>query len=532
MGVFSELSAAIMWPQEQKHHNYIDKRIMPWLDLHFPADSSFYGRVFLGYHRKDGNGIYNLTRRNIDELAPFIPEMHISRNVDYYITANSMCGVRRVTEDVFGLHNIVIDIDCHEDIPNSADLTAALIWRCARDLWGTGECPEPNSVVFSGRGVQLWWALEPASVKIQYWYKRMQAWLMDALQGVLDDNPEELGDLSIDRSASIRLAGLFRLPLTYNTKTGRKGRMQILHSERYKLQDMLETYVPREYNPHLSKSQEKAPWTVVEGKQEQKIYQPYVPLALRDSEVLQGGSSAMAARVQQLVRLRALRKAGIGDEMRDRFCFAVYCALLADHDQTEAWERLLAFNDGFKEPLPLDKLRQAMSTASVRQYRLTNKWVITELEINETEQDAIGLHPNAGDSTKTKTKNYTRDLIRRTVREDRDNKILAMFADGSSKSQIARTLDVSWNTVAKVISAEEARRSSQIAEQEAEEAEIMEAMEQVAVGAEGQKIAKMPGGANSSKMVHNNIASYSHSGLSVSSRGRQRGRPPGSDPPS
>ena len=111
--------------------------------------------------------------------------------MDYYITANSVSGVRRVTEDVFGLHNIVVDIDCHEEGARSMELLAAFIWRCGRDLWNIDECPEPNSIVFSGRGVQLWWAIEPASAKIQYWYKRMQAWILDALQGVLDEYPEE-----------------------------------------------------------------------------------------------------------------------------------------------------------------------------------------------------------------------------------------------------------------------------------------------------------------------------------------------------
>ena len=158
----------IVMPRKQFNHRYIDSRIMPWLDLHFPADSSFNGRIFLAYRRKDGNGIYDLSRRNIGELSSFVEEMHVSRNMDYYITANSMCGVRRVTEDVFGLHNIVIDIDCHTE-GHSPALLADFIWRCSRDLWSTGDCPEPNSIVFSGRGVQLWWALEPASAKIQYW---------------------------------------------------------------------------------------------------------------------------------------------------------------------------------------------------------------------------------------------------------------------------------------------------------------------------------------------------------------------------
>ena len=513
----------VTMPKMQFNHNFIDRKIMPWLNLHFPADSSFNGRIMICYRRKNGDGIYNLMRSDISQLANFVPEMHISRNVDYYLTANSVCGVRRVTEDLFGLHNIVIDIDCHAEAINSSEILSAFIWRCSRDLWNTEECPEPNSIVFSGRGVQLWWAIEPASAKIQYWYKRMQAWLMDALQSVLDESPEEFEELSIDRSASIRLAGLFRMPLTYNTKTGRKGSLRILRKERYVLREMLEAYVPAEYNPNKKNAQDKPSWG--DSELVDVPVQEYVPLAARDAEVLRGGSSAMAARVQQLVRLRALRNAPVGEEMRDRFCFTVYCALLADHEQNEAWQRLLAFNEGFKEPLSYSALKQAMSSATDRKYRLTNSWVITELEIDEDEQKAIGLHPSSDAVRATrKRRNYTRDLIRKTVKDDRDNKILALFSEGMSKAQIAREMDLSWNTVAKVISAEEERRAAIEAAQEAQEA-----MQQVAVGAEQ---IQNSADAQSSKSVHNNIVFYSEPSSAVSSPDRQPILNKGTDPPS
>ena len=503
----------ITMPKTQFNHRYIDSKIKPWLDLHFPADSSFNGRIFLAYRRKDGNGIYDLTRRNIGELSSFVEEMHVSRNMDYYITANSVCGVRRVTEEVFGLHNIVIDIDCHAGTHSPA-LLADFVWRCSRDLWSTGDCPEPNSIVFSGRGVQLWWALEPASVKIQYWYKRMQSWLMDALQGVLDESPEQLGELSIDRSASKKLAGLFRLPFTFNSKTGRKGSLQIRRKTRYSLRKMLEEYVPAEYNPNHKKPSERFRGGFEVESELPK--QEYVPLAGSDAEVLKGGKTAMARRVQQLVRLRALRNAPMGEEMRDRFCFTVYCALLADHEQEEAWRRLVVFNEGFKQPLPYPALKQMMSSATEKKYRLTNKWVIAELVISEDEQEAIGLRVAEARSERM-SRNYTRDLIRKSLREDRDNKILALFSEGKSKSEISRELGLSWNTVAKVIAAEEKRSAVM---------EETEAIEQVAAGAEYQNVPIT----TSLKMVRNNIVSYGEGSTKVSFSGgravRSRGEPP------
>ena len=68
----------IAMPKEQYKHKYIDRKIMPWIDLHFPADSSFDGRIVLCYRRKDNQGIYNVTRSDISKLADFVSEMHIS----------------------------------------------------------------------------------------------------------------------------------------------------------------------------------------------------------------------------------------------------------------------------------------------------------------------------------------------------------------------------------------------------------------------------------------------------------------------
>ena len=352
---------------------------------------------------------------------------------------------------------------------------------------------------------------------------------MDALQSVLDENPEQFEDISLDRSASIKLAGLFRLPFTVNTKTGRMGTAQILRKERYVLREMIESYVPAEYNPNKPTGRIRRAWAVT-NEIEQVPEQEYVPLASRDAEVLRGGSTAMAARVQQLIRLRALRNAPMGQEMRDRFCFTVYCALLADNNQADAWNKLLAFNEGFKEPLSLSALKQQMSSATERKYRLTNTWVIGELKITEDEQEAINLHPTSAQSERHKAPNYARDLIRKTVKEDRNNKILAMYADGLSKAQIAREMEISWKTVSKVINDEQARMEALRAAQDAVEAALIE--EPVAVGAETQTQSKNQENTSYVKTVLNNIVFYGDSSPVMSLEGVQSQKSRGKDPPS
>lgn len=431
-------------PIQQKNHNFIGAEILPWLRLHFPADSSYHGRVHLGQHRKNGTGLFGITCRDIDELQDYIPLMHISQNLDYYITANSFSGVQRVTEDVFALHNIVVDVDCHtEEGVNTTEAVAAFLWRASRDLWAEGSFPSPSSIVMTGRGVQLWWAIDPISVKVRHWYGRVQSWLMDKLQDVLQDNPEELGDLSIDRAASRKLAGWYRLPLTYNTKAQRWGKLQILKDRRYTLQELIEC-VPGDYTPQTMDAPRRR----------------IAALAEHDSDVVRGCTTAMARRVLSLMQLRAMRKAPIGAEQRDIYNFVVYCSLLGELGHDEALARTILFNDGFQLPMTLSELENTLSSAMQKRYPLTNEWVIHELTITEHEQDLIHLYPFRKQWDDCRP-NESRDVIRRTIREDRDARILALFYSGLSRAEIARRLDLSRNTVGKVVAAALAQEQAQ-----------------------------------------------------------------------
>ena len=50
-------------PIRQRIHNYISGDILPWINLHFPADSAYKGRVFIGQRKRDTSGRCNLPDR-------------------------------------------------------------------------------------------------------------------------------------------------------------------------------------------------------------------------------------------------------------------------------------------------------------------------------------------------------------------------------------------------------------------------------------------------------------------------------------
>ena len=423
-------------PKLQIRHNYIDRTIDQWLDIHF-GDQSFNGRVILG-RRKHGGGIYTMTARSLSDLRPYVLMMHASRQRDYYITANTVSGVNRTADGLFGLQNIVIDIDCH-DKDKQADapfLVQDFIWRCERDLWSDGELPRPNSIVRTGRGVQLWWAIKPCHASCRYYYDQIKTGLIDRFEMLLGEYSEQLAGLELDRAASINPVGYFRLPCTYNTTAKRYSSLQVLHSDRYDTHELAGYIRPLPAQDRPEK--------------------PTEPVAMQkcDLIVLHNAYSTGANRVMQLVKLRNLRDNEVGAETRNNLCFSVYNALRMSFDHDEAIERLRAYNSGFKQPMSEQELQHTICSA-VRKggYKYTNARLIELLEITPEEQDAIGLHPFTGKYRPWShaRPNATRDAVRKARREGRDAQIIAMHQNGISQAETARQLGLSRNTVARVI---------------------------------------------------------------------------------
>ena len=428
-------------PMRQINHKHIDGAINQWLDIHF-GDTSFNGRVVIG-HRKNGGGIYTMTARPLTELRTYIGMIHVSQRLDYYITANTISGVTRRESGLFGLQNIVIDIDCHKDdeIHRIPELVQAFIWYCKRDLWSQETVPTPNSIVRTGRGVQLWWALKPCYGgsdygKSRYHYDKIKNTFIDHIECLLSEYSEELNGLEVDRGASVNPVGYFRLPCTYNTKAKKYSSLEILHSERYDQRDLTLLEAPEQ--------------PVCEKKSSQNI----IPLLESDIPVLKNFHSTGAKRVIQLINLRNLRRNDVGAETRNNFNFSVYNALRMSYDHDAAMIRLRSYNAGFINPMTEDELENCIVTAKhLNGYKYTNEKLIELLNITEEEQDSIGLYPFKGkyrpwDHSKP---NASRDATRKALKDDRDAKIVAMVTSGISQAEVARQLGIGKNTVGRVM---------------------------------------------------------------------------------
>lgn len=436
-------------PRKQTRHNYIPREIDRWLNVHF-GDQSFNGRVFIG-HRKHGGGVYTMTARSLSELRPYVMMIHASQRLDYYITANSVSGTSRTKNGLFGLQNIVVDIDCHEDGIDAREAVEAFLWYARRDLWSDGTLPMPNSIVRTGRGVQLWWAIVPCHSSCQFHYDQIKVGILDRLEDLLEENPEI--NLTLDRSASMNPVGYFRLPGTYNTAAKRFGSFEVLCNERYDTHE-LAGYI--------------TPLPRTERRTEAPKPSQSVPMQECDIIVLHNNYSTGANRIMQLIKLRNLRNNEVGSETRNNLCFSVYNALRMSYDHDEAMERLRAYNEGFKRPMTEQELEHTICSAKRKGgYKYSNEKLIELLEVTPKEQDIIGLHPFSGTYKPWShaKPNATRDAVRKARRDDRDNKIIALYQAGVSQAETARRLGISRNTVARVLKEWSAQKDLEIAQE-------------------------------------------------------------------
>jgi hypothetical protein len=343
-------------------------------------------------------------------------------------------------DGLFVLQNIVIDIDCHTAGRNTSALVQAFLWRAERDLWSGGDLPRPNSIVKTGRGVQLWWSIKPCHATCLFYYNQIKTGLIHHIEDLLSEYPEELDGLTVDSAASSNAVGYYRLPCTFNTASKSYGTLQVLHKGRYDAQE-LAGYIQPLPRP---KTSQRASESQIEA----------IPMGRGDLIVLHNAHSTGANRVMQLIKLRNLRNNQVGAETRNNLCFAVYNALRMSFDHEEAMSRLQAYNSGCKQPMTDSELEDTVCSAARKNgYKYTNAKLIELLDITPEEQDAIGLHPFTGvyKPWSHAKPNATRDAVRKARKDGRDGQIIAMHREGISQAETAKQLKISRNTVAKVL---------------------------------------------------------------------------------
>lgn len=424
--------------------NGIDK-LYKFLEIHMGRDDGYYG-YYPVYSRPICNGrLLNIRQIGFIDSQDSIRSIktfgNLRQHMDYYIVANSFKSPKfRRAVNVHSLTNIVVDIDVHHARGGIKECRDVIMQRLDALLYlifvkKPIGLPCPNTVVHTGRGIQLWWTIKPLSAKkLKYIYKGIQEYLFTALEKEINSADPELKEyVLLDISASKKMSGLFRLPGTWNTRSKTYGDFWILHDNKLDAAKLYFALHPATGKPYIKYKKKKKQGNPVFRKNN---YGNHIDNMIRS-----------------LIELR--RSAGeMEDGYRDLYCLIVLSAYLSNNTpEDEAWNRVVALNNSFKNPLPEKELRSYMSTAMRKKYKYRNETIIGYLGIDDEEQKALGFYPANVHYYEERQKARERGQKRRKMKEKRDIKIIELFAKGVLQEKIAELVGCAQSTVSKILKA-------------------------------------------------------------------------------
>lgn len=395
-----------------------------FLSIHFPC-STFSGRLQVGCRSMYKSAIIPALTCDYSQVSELVPALRLSDKANYYITANAFSGVSRLSADLFSFHNLVLDVDCHEEVSSLylEDSIDSLLWRLDHSLWDNG-VPYPTSIVRTGRGLQFWWSITGISVKFKSFYEELLSFYITEVENFLTAGPlEDLSMFAVDSGASRNCVGYFRLPETVNTKAGCLVTFSTTEKH-YELMDLFADY-KRHCEPPKPKVEVRPVGDTFEFISQQ--------------------------RVEALYLLRDLRGAGIGAEERNNFCFMAYNATVPLCGHEMAYAKMMSFNTGFKSPMTERELADVIASAKKKGgYQYKQRTWLEFLNVSPEEARLIGF---PSEDVPYLNKKQQASLQSASRKKERDAQVVALYSQGKTMCEIRTECKVSLPTISKIINA-------------------------------------------------------------------------------
>ena len=413
----------IKYPIKQLKHNCPKANVKEFADLVFAADYPEYkGLVTIVRRPKGTSTMETVASVPAEEAGEWLSRMHVSANADYYITKAQFSKAQTWdSRNLFAINAIWIDVDAHEkasNCPNPEDALSLL--SQGLEIWT--ELPEPNIVVYSGRGFHLIWLIGQCAASLGFMASEISKHIGNAIQNLLTDL--QIIGYSVDSGYCSNIAGLTRIPGTFNTHANNYCTCEIRHSVRMSL---VEEYKDLQFYSKKSIATSEP-------------CHRYMPTSAQD---------AGSRRVDALLKLIGLRENWEG--YRDYFLLILFSACqMAGYSNEEALRLTLEINTQLNPSLPEREVRSLLSTAAKKCYKMKNSYIVEKLHLTADEQAAIGIFTMPA-GAKKRGKNQARDERIAAKRRAENRKIMRMHILGNSIMAIAKKMGRCYNTVKKRI---------------------------------------------------------------------------------
>ena len=304
-----------------------------------------------------------------EELASSLSEW---MGEDVYYSQNSFYKPQRRIDNIRQLRSLYVDLDVY----NLGMTPEWVLGKLEYEYFGQA-IPEPNMIIFSGRGLVLIWSIEPIP------YKAMPLW-----RAIETFFVEQLKEVGADTKATDP-ARIFRLAGTINSKNRAIVKTEYRHDYRYDIHQLQFDYLP-ELSPKKLATKKKGRNTKVV-----RMFNTY---------------TLHLSRARDLAKLVELRHGDV-EGFRETILFLYrYWTCCFTDDPDRALDDTLSLNSEFLHPLPerevinatkcAEKAWYAKSDAKANElakamgypgagYNLSNSKIIEWLDISPQEQEQM-----------------------------------------------------------------------------------------------------------------------------------------------
>ncbi|MFW2491764.1 DNA-binding response regulator [Clostridium chromiireducens] len=396
-------------------------------------------KEYVQYHYKVNDLTYNIGKA-------------ISLDANIYMTPNSFFMPKRKIENIRKLNALYIDIDYY-NIENLKTYDHERILAILENDYFGQDVPEPSFVIYTGRGLAVYWLIEPVPIKVLPLWNSIQKFFVDKLRNMGADSK------SIDGARIMRLAG------TINDKTGLRSKLYMYDENLvYTLRDIQNDYLPQ-LTPYINNPAYK-------GKgRKAKVVNFYTLYSLH------------YARLNDILKLQELRSGYCRNNdgelteegQREFMCFLYrywYCCYCNDPGQ--ALENALEFNQGFKIPLANNEVEKITVQAEKAYekwlldspngvykrggYNYKNETLIEKLNITDDEMKVMTTIINPNEKLRRKlvkerkARRNEDGLTKREAEKQRKiREVKELFSQGLKQKEIVEKLGIAKSTVSKYI---------------------------------------------------------------------------------
>ncbi len=346
-------------------------------------------------------------------------DIDFPKDVDVYACPNGMkTHWSRQNDNLINIQNLIIDIDSHTSKLSTKELQQH-IKSFTNKLMKQIDL-KPNFVHYTGRGVHLWYCIESCHASLN----KICMSVIDMLCKHIDDIMMKIdeAELSIDRAASLKLNGLFRLPYTYNTKSKTWSEGELIHEDLPNVNELKNKLHSLGYeSPYFGeiKKRKKAKKEYVYQKDLKT--KDYLPCLIHRKRFL-----------EHLIDSRELRK----DTSRDVLLFAMYSTVLMMYEKEDARQYCYDLNDSFIDPLKFTEMLAIFSEVDKKRHRFTVNKLFDF--VGATEEEKNWFYKS---TKKEKDKQDKKDR-----KKDRNQMVLALHSQGVNITEICRQTGIKSRT--------------------------------------------------------------------------------------